>query len=197
MNYADVPAFVAELGAMTSVSAAALCFTILTAARVGEVVGAEWGEVNWTAQTWVVPARRTKRNKEHIVPLSTGALAILHQMEPLRGRAGDFIFPGSKHQAVSRNTLVKLLQRHTKQPLSTHGFRSAFRDFCGDVAEVPQEIAEACLAHAIKSSTEAAYRRKTAIARRHAVMQSWCDYCLPPSSGVVNIEQARHRATAA
>jgi integrase len=197
MNYTDVPALMAELGAMSSVSGAALRFVILSAARVGEVVGAEWSEVDWAEKTWTVPARRTKANRNHAVPLSSGALAILREMEPLRGRAGDFIFPGSKHQALSSHTLVQLLQRRTNQPLTVHGFRSCFRDWCGDIGEVPRELAEAALAHAIKDSTERAYRRKTAIERRRTVMQAWCDYCLPPSSSVVNIEQARHRATAA
>jgi integrase len=197
MNYADVPALMAELGAMSSVSGAALRFVILCAVRVGEAVGAEWSEIDWAEKTWNIPARRTKANRNHVVPLSLGALAVLHKLEPLRGRAGDFIFPGSKHQALWKSTLVKLLQRHTKQPLSVHGFRSAFRDWCGDIGEVPQEIAEAALAHAIKDSTERAYRRKTAVERRRAVMQQWCDYCLPPSTTVVNIAQARHRASAA
>jgi integrase len=81
--------------------------------------------------------------------------------------------------------------------VTAHGFRSAFWDWCGDEGDVPRELAEASLAHVIKDTTERAYRRKSAVERRRAVMQQWCDYCLPPSTTVVNIAQARHRATAA
>ncbi|MGC2081604.1 MAG: site-specific integrase, partial [Xanthobacteraceae bacterium] len=197
MDYKDVPAFMTKLGALSSVAAAALRFTILTAARVGEVVGAEWSEIDWKEKTWTVPARRTKTNREHVVPLSSGALAILHEMERLRGIAGDLIFPGRDAKPLSTTTLLKLLRRRANKPATSHGFRSSFRDFCGDEGDVPRELAEASLAHVIKDTTERAYRRKTAIERRRTVMQAWCDYCLPPSSSVVNIEQARHRATAA
>jgi integrase len=197
MDYCDVPTFMADLGTISSVGAAALRFTVLTAARVGEVVGAEWDEIDWEEKTWAIPAKRTKAFRSHVVPLSSGALAILHEMKRLRGIAGNLIFPGRDAKPLSATTLLKLLRRRTKQPLTTHGMRSCFRDWCGDVGEVPQEIAEAALAHAIKDSTERAYRRKTAIERRRTVMQQWCDYCLPPSGSVVNIEQARHRATAA
>ena len=94
-------------------------------------------------------------------------------------------------------TLLVLLQRRMKRAASVHGFRSAFRDWCGDEGDIPRDLAEASLAHVIKDATERAYRRRTAIERRRAVMQQWCDYCLPPSTTVVNIAQARHRATAA
>jgi integrase len=94
-------------------------------------------------------------------------------------------------------TLLALLQRRMSRPATCHGFRSCFRDWCGDEGDIPRELAEASLAHAIKDATERAYRRKTAVERRRAVMQAWCDYCLPPSTTVVNIVQARHRVTAA
>ena len=94
-------------------------------------------------------------------------------------------------------TFLVLLQRRMNRAVTAHGFRSAFRDWCGDEGEVPRELAEAALAHVIKDQVERAYRRKTAIERRRKVMQQWCDYCLPPSTTVVNIVQARHRVTAA
>jgi integrase len=95
-------------------------------------------------------------------------------------------------------TLLFLLQRRMNRAVTAHGFRSTFRDWCGDEGDVPRELAEASLAHVIKDQVERAYRRKSAVERRRTVMQAWCDYCLPPSTaGVVNIAQARHRATAA
>jgi len=175
----------------------ALRFLILTAARTGEVLGARWAEIDWTEKTWTVPAIRAKTNRDHIIPLSTGALATLREVEPLRGVSGDFIFPGRKGGGLSSMTLLALLQRQMNRAVTAHGFRSAFRDWCGDEGDVPRELAEASLAHVIKDTTERAYRRKSAVERRRSVMQQWCDYCLPPSTTVVNIAQARHRATAA
>jgi integrase len=96
-------------------------------------------------------------------------------------------------------TLLMLLQRRMGRAVTNHGFRSAFRDWCGDEADIPRDLAEASLAHVIKSTTERAYRRKTAVERRRAVMQKWCDYILPPASTeIVDIQEARReRATAA
>jgi integrase len=197
MDYQDVPAFMAELGQIDTVAAASLRFLILTAARTGEVIGARWNEVDWNEKTWTVPAARAKTGRNHVVPLSTGAVAVLRGVEPLQGSGDDFIFPGRKGAAQSCMTLLSLLQRRMKRAVTAHGFRSSFRDWCGDAAGVPRDLAEASLAHVIKDQVERAYRRKTAIERRRAVMQQWCDYCLPPSTTVVNIAQARHRATAA
>jgi len=180
-----------------TIGAVALRFLILTAARTGEVLGARWAEIDWTEKTWTVPAIRAKTNRDHIIPLSTGALATLREVEPLRGVSGDFIFPGRKGGGLSSMTLLALLQRQMNRAVTAHGFRSAFRDWCGDEGDVPRELAEASLAHVIKDTTERAYRRKSAVERRRSVMQQWCDYCLPPSTTVVNIAQARHRATAA
>src|SRR5262249_5675291 len=155
---------------------------ILTAARTGEVIGARWNEVDWNERTWCVPAVRAKTGRNHVVPLSTGALAILCEMEPLRSSGDDFIFPGQKGAGQSSMTLLVLLQRRMKRAASVHGFRSAFRDWAGDEADdVPRDLAEGCLAHVIKDATERAYRRKTAVARRRRVMQQWHDFILPPA----------------
>jgi integrase len=197
MDCQDVPTFMSELGQIDTVAAAGLRFLVLTAARVGEVLGAQWSEIDWTEKTWTVSAIRTKANRDHIIPLSTGALAALREVEPLRGVSGDLIFPGSKGSGLWSTTFLVLLQRQMNRAVTAHGFRSSFRDWCGDLADVPRDLAELSLAHIVKDATERAYRRKTAVERRRAVMQQWCDYCLPPSSSVVNIEQARHRATAA
>jgi len=134
-----------------------------------------------------------------VVPLSTGALAVLQEMEPLRSSADDFIFPGRNGAGQSCMTLLSLLQRRMKRAACVHGFRSCFRDWCGDEGDVPRDLAEAALAHVIKDATERAYRRKTAVERRRRVMQQWCDYILPPApTEIVNIEEARRgRATAA
>src|SRR6516162_772081 len=199
MDYQDVPAFMAELDQIDTVAAASLRFLILTAARTGEVIGARWNEVDWNERTWTVPAARAKSSRNHIIPLSTGALAVLRKVEPLRGVSGDFVFPGSKGGRLWSTTLLVLLQQQMNRAVTAHGFRSTFRDWCGDEGDVPRELAEASLAHVIKDQVERAYRRKTAVERRRAVMQKWCDYILPPTSTeIVNIEEVRRgRATAA
>ena len=197
MEFRDVPAFAVELWQISTVSAVALRFLILTAARTNEILGARWCEIDWTEKTWTIPAARAKMRRAHVVPLSTGALAALREVEPLCGLSDDLIFPGKNGKALSCMALLALLQRRMNRKATVHGFRSAFRDWCGDEGEVPRELAEQSLAHAIKDRTEAAYRRKTAIERRRKVMQSWSTYCLPPSTTVVDIAQARQRSTAA
>ena len=199
MEFRDLPTFMAELCQIDTVGAMALRFLILTAARTGEVLGAQWPEIDWTENTWTVPAVRAKTNRDHIIPLSTGALVALREVEPLRGVSGDFVFPGSKGGRLWSTTLLVLLQQQMNRAVTAHGFRSTFRDWCGDEGDVPRELAEASLAHVVRDATERAYRRKSAVERRRAVMQQWCDYCLPPvPTEIVNIEEVRRgRATAA
>src|SRR6516162_10727897 len=160
MDYQDVPAFMGELRQIDTVAAASLRFLILTAARTGEVIGARWNEVDWNERTWTVPAARAKSSRNHVVPLSTGAVAVLRGVEPLQGSGDDFIFPGRKGAAQSCMTLLSLLQRRMKRAVTAHGFRSSFRDWCGDAAGVPRDLAEASLAHVIKDQVERAYRRR-------------------------------------
>ena len=131
MEFCDLPAFMVVLCRVDTIGAVALRFLILTAARTGEVLGARWAEIDWTEKTWTVPAIRAKTNRDHIIPLSTGALATLREVEPLRGVSGDFIFPGRKGGGLSSMTLLALLQRQMNRAVTAHGFRSAFRDWCG------------------------------------------------------------------
>jgi integrase len=199
MEFRHVPAFMTDLSQISTVSAAALRFAILTATRSSEVLGARWSEIDWAEQVWTVPADRAKAGRAHVIPLSTGAIAILREMEALHGVSGDFIFPGRKGSGLSRMSLLGLLQRQMKCEATVHGFRSAFRDWCGDEGDVPRELAEASLAHVVKDATERAYRRKTAVEKRRVVMQAWCDFILPPApTDVVDIREVRRgRATAA
>jgi integrase len=119
-------------------------------------------------------------------------------MEPLRSSADGFIFPGRDGAGQSSMTLLALLQRRMKRAASVHGFRSCFRDWCGDAADIPRELAEASLAHVVRDTTERAYRRKTAVEKRRGVMQAWCDFILPPAPAeIVNFEEARRERTTA
>jgi integrase len=190
MKFEDVPGFMAELSECGEVSAAALQFLILTAARTGEVIAAPWDEIDWQGRTWSIAAERAKSGRVHVVPLSTGALAVLQTMLPLRDIGDGFIFPGRKG-GLSQMTLLALLQRRMKRAVTCRGFRSSFRDWCGDVAGVPREIAEAALAHVVSDATERAYRRGTAIEKRRELMQQWSDFCLlPTTADVVQLRTA-------
>ena len=184
---ADIPAFMVDLDARKELSAAALKYLILTATRTGETTGAKWSEIDRGAATWTIPGARTKSGRDHVVPLSTGALAVLHEMELLKGADDDYVFRGRAGSGIAITTMLALLQRRMgREDLTCHGFRSTFRDWCTDVAAVPQEIAEAALAHLVKDQTERAYRRGTAVERRRRVMQDWCDFCEgQPNSTVV------------
>ncbi len=174
LPFEQVPAFVASLRARSAVTASALEFTILTAARVGESLGARWDEIDRKAKVWIVPAERMKAGREHRVPLSPRALEILDAMAPLR--RGDLVFPSFKaNKAMSDMALSALLKR-MKADCTTHGFRSSFRDWTGETTSFPREIAEAALAHSVGDETERAYRRGDALEKRRVLMNAWASY---------------------
>jgi integrase len=184
LPWSDVPAFVAALRGRQGVAALVLEFTILTAARSGEVRGACWSEVDRTAKVWTVPARRMKAGVEHRVPLTPRMLAILATVEPMR-RDDDLVFPGTRYGSpLSDMTLAALLKR-MKHKVTVHGFRSAFRDWAGSATAFPRELAEEALAHVIGSKVERAYRRQDALERRREMMIAWERFCDPPAGGNV------------
>jgi len=171
---AEAPEFMAKLRARPALAARALEFAILTAARTGEVLGARWGEIEWAASTWVVPAIRMKAGVEHRVPLSAAALALLKALAPEEPDADALIF-ADRGKPLGNMAMLALLKR-MKIEVTTHGFRSTFRDFCGDKAGFPRELAEAALAHTLQSKSERAYRRGTAVELRRPMMAAWAAY---------------------
>lgn len=174
LPYKDIPAFMADLRQRDSISARALEFTILTAARTGEVTGAKWDEIDDNNKVWTVPADRMKAGVEHHVPLSDRALAILKDIP----RDGDFIFVGMKpSEGLSNMSMLALLKRMDRSDLTTHGFRSTFRDWAAETTEFPNELVEMALAHTIRNKAEAAYRRGNMLERRRALMNAWAIYC--------------------
>lgn len=174
MPYEEVPAFLAELRKREAIAALALEFTILTAARTGEVLGATWVEIDRKAKLWTVPAGRMKAGKEHRVPLTGRALEILDLVEKVRGE-GDFLFPGPrKGKPFSNMAMSMLLRTRMKRPeVTVHGFRSSFRDWAGECTSFPREVAEAALAHVIGDEVERAYRRGDALEKRRKLMEAW------------------------
>ena len=129
MPYADVPAFVADLRERRATAARALEYCILTAARSGEVLAARWVEIDFDEKVWTIPAGRTKAAREHRVPLSDRALALLNEMEA--GRTGEFIFPGQRQGRPLSGMAFEMLLRRFRSPYTAHGFRSSFRDWAG------------------------------------------------------------------
>lgn len=174
MAYDDIPAFLARVRSAEAMAARALEFLILTAARSGEVLGAQWDEIDMDAAIWTVPANRMKMAKEHRVPLTTSALAIL---KPLyEARLNSFIFPGQKKDMPLSNMSMDMLLRRLKVEVTVHGFRSSFRDWAGDKTTFPRELAEAALAHKVGDAVEQAYRRSDALERRKKLMIAWSSY---------------------
>jgi integrase len=177
MPYREIGAFMAELRQQRSIGARALEFTILTAARTDEVLDAPWDEINFADRIWTIPAERMKAEKEHRVPLSDAAVAILEQMREIR--SSDFIFPG-RNGPLSNMTMLALLRRMRPGDLTVHGFRSTFRDWAADETNFPAEVAEMALAHAVGDKVEAAYRRGTMFQKRRQLADAWGRYCARP-----------------
>ncbi len=179
MPYQEVPAFVGRLRGRYAVAARALEFLILTAARTGEVIGAIWGEIDLTTKVWTVPAGRMKAGREHRVPLSTRAIEILNEVAKLRESedAAAYLFPSSRRgQPLSNMAFKQLLVRMGETGFVPHGFRSSFRDWCGECTPFPREVAEAALAHIVGNSVEQAYRRGDALEKRRAMMEAWAAF---------------------
>jgi integrase len=192
MPYAAVPGFVAELRAADNISALALEFTILTAARTGEVVGARWSEIDFAAKVWTVPPVRTKSGREHRVPLTGRAVEILANLP--REDGNDHVFIGARRgKGLSNMAMLELLRGMVENGLTVHGFRSSFRDWAGERTNFPRELAEAALAHVLPDKTEAAYRRGDALEKRRQMMAAWARYCAAPSAtgDVVSMQEAR------
>ena len=177
LPYADVPAFVAKLRTRKAVAALALEFAILTAARSGEVLGARGPEIDFDARVWTIPAKRMKSGREHRVPLSESALAILEKFG--EARVSEFIFPGQGAGRPLAEMVLRRMLRRDADVVTVHGFRSSFRDWAGNETHFPRELAEAALAHVVGDKAEQAYRRGDALEKRRALMEAWAQWCEP------------------
>ena len=199
LQVADVVPFIQALRSrsrVAPVTRAAVEFQMLTAARPGEAMGARWSEINMAAKVWTIPAGRMKQGFEHSVSLSDAAMAILEGAFQSRQSDG-LVFLTDKGKALHANSLNNLVSNmgftdKAGRPASAHGLRSTFRDWAGDNTSVDNETIEFCLAHKLKDSTEAAYRRSTNPARRAGLMQAWADYATGKAAPAV-IDLAAHR----
>jgi integrase len=176
------------LRAQDGVAARALEFLILTAARTGEVIGGQPDEIK--DKVWTVPAGRMKASKEHRVPLSTPALAIIEKLREEQG--GTYLFPGGKRDKPLGNmAMLALLDRMDRSDLTAHGFRSTFRDWAAECTNYPNEVVEMALAHTINSKVEAAYRRGDLFEKRKSLMSDWATFCASSGGADQNIISIR------
>ena len=171
---ADMAAFMVRLRAAEGMGARALEFVILTAARSGEVRGARWSEIDRAEKTWLIPADRMKASKEHRVPLSDAALALLDALPVIAGN--DLVFPAPRGGVLSDMTLTACMRRMNLDAVP-HGFRSTFRDWASELTSYPRDVAEMALAHTIGDKVEAAYRRGDLFEKRRLMMADWAKFC--------------------
>ena len=164
-----------ELRLKEGISARALEFAILTAARSGEVRGAKWSEIDLKMKIWTVPAERMKAGKEHRVPLAKEVVTLLEALP--REENIDQVFLAPRGSQLSDMALTAVLRRMGRGGLTQHGFRSSFRDWAGETTSYPREVCEHALAHRLADGVEAAYQRGDLLTKRAALMSDWAKYC--------------------
>lgn len=193
LPWAEVANFMAQLGDREGMSARALEFIILTAARSGEVRNARWEEIDRDAKVWTVPAERMKTGKAHRVPLSTRAMAVL---ETVVGHDDNLIFPSPNRSRLgnvspmSDMVFKALMDRMKVSGVTTHGFRSTFRDWCSESAHADREVAEAALSHSLGNKVEQSYARSDFFERRRSLMEKWDMFLTAKSGTVVRLVRA-------
>ena len=172
---AEIPEFMRGLRGHEGIVARALEFTVLTAARLGEVLGSRWSEI--AGEVWTVPATRMKGGREHRVPLSDQAAQLIEALP----RTSSHIFPGEHSGSrIPNNATWKLLRRMGRADITVHGFRSSFRDWAAETTAHPNHVVEMALAHALGNAVEAAYRRGDLFEKRRRLMEDWARYCGTP-----------------
>ena len=199
----------AALRVQEGVSACALEFLVLTAARTGEAIGATWPEIDLDAKVWTVPPVRMKGKREHKVPLPAAAIVVLERMRAFK--MNRYVFPGDRENQPLSNMAMEMLLRRMNdaneaagQPrwidpkqgrdAVVHGFRSTFRDWAAEQTTFPSEIAEAALAHAKGDKTEASYQRGDFFDKRRKLMDAWAAYCTKPADAKIIRPQFRGRS---
>ena len=177
LPFMDIAGFMSDLAGRSATAARALEFTILTAARTGEALGATWGEIDLEAKVWSIPAIRMKAGQPHQIPLSAGVIATLESVRPPKPSGTDLVFQNGGGFCLSNMSMSMLLRRMGRDSITVHGFRSTFRDWAGEATNFAREEIEMALAHTIESKAERAYRRGRALDKRRALMTAWCLFC--------------------
>ena len=178
LPWREIGNFLDTLRQQNGVAARALELTILTAARTGETLGATWSEIDIGSAIWVIPAHRTKAGRQHRIPLSDAAMAVLGIVALLGDDPDSPVFPGGvAGRPLAGTAMRKVLIRMKRNDMTVHGFRSTFRDWCAEATNYPREVAEQALAHAVSDRVEAAYRRGDLLQKRRTLMEAWADFC--------------------
>lgn len=178
LPFGQVAKFIAELRRQEGHASRALEFTILTAARTNEVIGARWGEFDMKKCVWTIPAERMKSHRLHRVPLSAEATKLLSTIRPKHVADADFVFPNQRTgKQLSNMAMLELLKRMGRNDLTVHGFRSTFRDWAAESTNYPREVCEMALAHIVSDQVEAAYRRGDLFEKRRQLMAHWAKHC--------------------
>lgn len=186
LPWSELPAFMVELAAHDDLTYQAMRLTILTACRTSEVLGATWTEIDLESRTWTIPAARMKASKDHRVPLSDAALAVLASLPRIEG--SPYLFPGArKGRPLSNMAMLMGLRRMGRGELTMHGFRSTFRDWAAESTHYPREVCEMALAHTVATGAEAAYWRGDVFEKRRALMADWAAYATTaPAANVIH-----------
>ncbi len=186
----DAPRWCSALQGREGCSARALEFLAMTASRSQEIRGALWDEIDFEKELWIIPAARMKMDREHRVPLSAQAVALLHDLPRLEGN--PLVFPAARGGQLSDMTLSAAMKRmheadlaaggagfvdrSSKRPAVPHGLRSTFRDWVAERTNYPGDMAETALAHRISNAVEASYRRGDMIEKRRKMMDDWAGH---------------------
>lgn len=183
----EAPDWFADVRARSGFATRALEFMALTAARSGEVRGAQWAELDLEARLWTIPADRMKARKEHRIPLAQDAMTLLQNLDPIAD--SPFVFPALRGGMLSDAALSACmkrvhearedgayLDRRTRRPAVPHGLRSTFRDWAAERTEYPRDMAETALAHIVGTEVERAYRRSDMLEKRRQMMAAWGQY---------------------
>jgi integrase len=192
LPYSALPEFMVALRQHQSIPARALEFVVLTAARAGEVIGARWDEIDAANRLWIIPADRMKARKEHRVPLSDAAMAIVEQMAEVR--TSDLVFTGIRGGVVAENAMRRIAQQLAGAPVTVHGFRSSHRDWAAERSSFPTEVAEMALGHVVGTAVERAYRRGDLFEKRRQLAEAWARYCSTPPAKADNVQPIRAAA---
>jgi integrase len=181
LPYVEIGTFMRNLRQNNSVAARCLEMLVLTGTRLKEATNATWAEIDPANRMWTIPANRMKGGREHRVPLSDDAVAVLKSMQEIRH--SDYIFPGMHEgRPVGARTIADIVKELAGREITIHGFRSTFRDWASERTNFPREVAEMALAHTIPSAVEAAYRRGDLFEKRRRLMDSWAAYCSTPAA---------------
>lgn len=180
LPFSQAPVFMRTLAQHIGASALCLRWAILTACRSGEALGARWAEIDIDRALWTIPGARTKTRREHRVPLSIDAMAVLVEADSIR--QNEFVFPGVRSGARMSDMALTMLLRDVQPGITAHGFRSTFRDWAAETTSYPSEMCEMALGHTVGNAVERAYRRQDMLDRRRALMDDWAAYCLPVPS---------------